>query len=32
VVVGALYADDAILSLAHRFQVRDGTYLRHPPL
>lgn len=32
VVVGALYADDAILSLAHQFQVNDDTYLRHPVL
>ncbi len=32
VVVGALYADDAILSLAHQFQINDGTFLRHPIL
>lgn len=32
VVVGALYADDAILSLAHRFQVNDDTYLKRPVL
>jgi len=32
VVVGALYADDAILSLAHQFQLRDESHLRRPPL
>ena len=32
VVVGALYADDAILSLAHQFQVHDETVLKHPAL
>lgn len=32
VVVGALYADDAILSLAHQFQINDDSYLKHPVL
>lgn len=30
VVVGALYADDSILSLAHQFQLRDESHLRRP--
>ncbi len=32
VIVGALYADDAILSVAHQYQVNDETYLKHPVL
>jgi hypothetical protein len=30
VITGALYADDKILSVAHRFQVHDDVYLKHP--
>jgi Asp-tRNA(Asn)/Glu-tRNA(Gln) amidotransferase A subunit family amidase len=30
VITGALYADDKILSVAHRFQVHDDTVSRHP--
>ena len=32
VIVGALYRDDAILSVAHQFQVNDETYRRRPTL
>ena len=32
VVVGALYNDDRILSVAHQFQVHDDTVTRHPSL
>jgi len=32
-IVGALYQDDLILGVAHRFQVQEGdTYLRRPSL
>jgi Asp-tRNA(Asn)/Glu-tRNA(Gln) amidotransferase A subunit family amidase len=32
VITGALYADDKILSVAHRFQVHDEVYRKHPTL
>jgi len=31
-VIGALFADDKILSVAHRYQVATGWHLRHPKL
>ncbi|HEX5435908.1 MAG TPA: amidase [Gemmatimonadaceae bacterium] len=32
VIVGNLFNDDKILSVAHQFQVHDNTYLKHPAL
>jgi Asp-tRNA(Asn)/Glu-tRNA(Gln) amidotransferase A subunit family amidase len=31
-IIGNLYNDDLILSVAHKFQVNDGTVQRHPAL
>jgi hypothetical protein len=32
VIVGSLFADDLILSVAHRLQVQGGIHLKHPAL
>ena len=32
VITGALYNDDTILSVAHKFQVHNDVYLKHPSL
>ena len=32
VIIGALYNDDVILSVAHQFQVHNEVYLKHPSL
>jgi hypothetical protein len=32
VIVGSLFADDLILSVAHRLQVHGGIHLKHPAL
>ena len=32
VITGALYNDDKILSVAHRFQTHNDVYLKHPAL
>jgi hypothetical protein len=32
VIVGNLFADDAILSVAHQVQLKNGVHLKHPEL